>query len=180
MPAGCRYRTDSDRARNALDDEGISPRAQPAVAKLSHVVQVVCVDPKAAFGKMQNGQQPLPKKPTIFASLRIKEGPTLNKSLLGLGTLVKALADPNDSPFAEFGYCVLTTLLQVCLPRIAGTWPVASSHWSTRGMGSSPTPDADVSSVSARAWVCRRMHSEPSHATIVNTSMVSGPTFVGS
>jgi hypothetical protein len=49
-------------------------------------------------------------------SLRIKEGPTLNKSLLGLGTLVKALADPNDSPFAEFGYCVLTTLLQVCLP----------------------------------------------------------------
>jgi hypothetical protein len=29
------------------------------------------------------------------------------------GTLVKALADPNDSPFAEFGYCVLTTLLQV-------------------------------------------------------------------
>ena len=46
-------------------------------------------------------------------SLRIKEGPTLNKSLLGLGSLVKALANPNDSPFAEYGHCVLTTLLQV-------------------------------------------------------------------
>ncbi len=49
-------------------------------------------------------------------SLRIKEGPTLNKSLLGLGSLIKALANPNDSPFAEYGHCVLTTLLQVgCL-----------------------------------------------------------------
>ena len=47
-------------------------------------------------------------------SLRIKEGPTLNKSLLGLASLVKSLANPNDSPFAEYGHCVLTTLLQVC------------------------------------------------------------------
>jgi hypothetical protein len=45
--------------------------------------------------------------------LRIKEGPTLNKSLLGLGSLVKSLANPNDSPFAEYGHSVLTTLLQV-------------------------------------------------------------------
>ncbi len=40
-------------------------------------------------------------------------GPTLNKSLLGLGSLVKVLANANDSPFAEFGHCVLTTLMQV-------------------------------------------------------------------
>jgi hypothetical protein len=46
-------------------------------------------------------------------SLRIKEGPTLNKSLIGLGSLIKTLANPNDSPFAEYGHCVLTTLLQV-------------------------------------------------------------------
>ena len=51
-------------------------------------------------------------------SLRIKEGPTLNKSLLGLGSLVKALANPNDSPFAEYGHCVLTSLLQVLFHHI--------------------------------------------------------------